>query len=252
MRSHKYDMPKVFPISFENKSGALAIQATHLENLKDYLRFLGLNKTAPVIVLVGGAGKMEPAQYETQKRFFSEALVELAERLGAVVIDGATDAGVIRLMGNARAERNASFPLLGVVPEKLAYIPGTIRPEYTTDLEQNHTHFLLIPGSNWGDEIPWMSQAAIQISAKFPSLTILINGGEVAYRDVAQSVESGRHVAVVQGSGRTADVLARTIDGEQLEERATKLVQSGLLFKVNLYDNRDVVLRRLLSHYKQE
>ncbi|NWJ48997.1 MAG: hypothetical protein HXX08_24310 [Chloroflexi bacterium] len=245
-------MPEVFSISFENKATALAIHATHLDNLKEYLRQLGLNSPAPVIVLVGGAGKMESEQYEIQKRFFAEVLVELAEQVGAIVIDGATDAGVIRLMGNARAARNASFPLLGVVPEKLVYIPGTIRPENTTDLEQNHTHFLLIPGSNWGDEIPWMSQAASLISATLPSLTILINGGEVAYRDVAQSVEAGRKVAVVQGSGRTADVLGKTIEGEQLEERATKLVQSGLLFKVNLYDNSSVVLQQLLSHYNQE
>jgi hypothetical protein len=60
-------------------------------------------------------------------------------------------------------------------------------------------------------------------------VTVLVNGGEIAWEDVAQSVKASRPVLVIEGSGRTADSLARALHGEATDERAQRLVASGLL-----------------------
>jgi hypothetical protein len=47
-------------------------------------------------------------------------------------------------------------------------------------LQKDHTHFILTPGSDWGDEAPWLSRLASVLAGDAPSLTLLINGGAIA------------------------------------------------------------------------
>nr|WP_006245941.1 hypothetical protein [Mycolicibacterium tusciae] len=61
------------------------------------------------------------------------------------------------------------------------------------------------------------------------SITVLINGGQVAYRDVEQSVEAGRRVLIVSGSGGTADVFTAALTGAPADARAAALIESGLI-----------------------
>jgi hypothetical protein len=61
------------------------------------------------------------------------------------------------------------------------------------------------------------------------SVTFLVNGGEIAWEDVAQSVKAGRPVIVIEGSGRTADALASALHGQTTDERAKRLVATELL-----------------------
>ncbi|MGH3997660.1 MAG: hypothetical protein ACRDTJ_09390, partial [Pseudonocardiaceae bacterium] len=70
------------------------------------LREAGLPTGVPVVVLVGGAGGLEPAAAATCADLFASALVPLIESAGAVLVDGGTDAGIMRLAGRAarRAE----------------------------------------------------------------------------------------------------------------------------------------------------
>lgn len=63
-------------------------------------------------------------------------------------------------------------------------------------------------------------------------MTVLVNGGQIAYDDVERSVQAGRRVVVVAGSGRTADALAGAVDGGQSDERAMALAASGLVSSV--------------------
>jgi hypothetical protein len=58
---------------------------------------------------------------------------------------------------------------------------------------------------------------------------VLVDGGETAWEDVSQSVEAGRPVIAIAGSGRTANKLAGTLRGEITDERARELSASGLL-----------------------
>jgi hypothetical protein len=73
---------------------------------------------------------------------FSKVLAPLAQELGVIVADGGTDAGVMRLMGQAREEVQGSFPLVGVSPVGLVRLPDVeTSSTELTDLESHHTHF---------------------------------------------------------------------------------------------------------------
>jgi hypothetical protein len=95
-------------------------------------------------------------------------------------------------------------------------------------LEPNHTLFLLVPGTQWGDEAAWMMEIAGVVAGRRASVTVLMNGGQIAYTDVAASLSSGRPVVVLAGSGRTADAIARARAGNGGENRAVEIAASPL------------------------
>ena len=176
---------------------------------------------------------MDESDLARVRPLFTESLALLAKRLGAAVIDGGTNSGVMQLMGRAREAGGYRFPLIGVATEGLVSWPGG--PQAGDEmLEPHHTHFVLVPGSRWGDESPWLARLATALSASQPSVTVLINGGETAWDDVLHSVGENRRVIVVAGSGRTSDSLASAVRGERAGKRARNLAASGLLTAVDL------------------
>ncbi len=69
------------------------------------------------------------------------------------VVDGGTDAKVMGLMGRARNEARADFPLIEVARASVVTLPHqSLQGARTLEVEPHHTHFLLVPGSRWGDE----------------------------------------------------------------------------------------------------
>jgi hypothetical protein len=211
------------------------------------LRQLGLRPPQPVLVVVGGAGGLAEADIALVRPLFAAGLVPLAERCGAVVIDGGTDAGVMRLMGQARAEIGASFPLIGVAPAARVAIPGVPSSSQGTPLESHHTHLLLVPGADWTAGAHWLSQVADVLAGDARSVTILVNGGEVAFDDVALSIQARRPVVVVAGTGRTAEVLARAARGEASDDRAAAVAASGLLRVVDIASGADALVDAVAS-----
>ena len=81
---------------------------------------------------------------------------------------------------------------MGVIVEELTDLPATRRECGRANLEPNHTHFVFVSGSEWGEEAPWLAQLATVVSGSEPSLMVLVNGGEIAVDDVRHSVEAGR------------------------------------------------------------
>jgi hypothetical protein len=177
---------------------------------------------SPVLVLVGGAADMSETDAELVERALSAAIVPVVERVGATVVDGATRVGVMRLVGRARAEVSGRFPLVGVV------VAGLVAE---TELDEHHTHFVLVPGDDWGDESELLSAFATAVADGARSVTVLANGGPIAWRDVASSVAEGRPVVVLGGSGRTADELASAET-----PRARDLYESRLVTVVEVTD----------------
>ncbi len=214
------------------------------DQLSALLAELELPPSSPALVLVGGASGLDETELARLRPFFTDALVPLASVLNACIIDGGTDIGVMRLIGRARAELCATFPLIGVAAEGIVAPAGTVR------LEPNHSHVILVPGTRWGDESRWMDALASQVASGAPSVTVLINGGEIALDDVAQSVAAGRPVLIVSGSGRTADMIAAALRDGSGERRVRELVASGLVEAVALADGPAALARatvRLLS-----
>jgi TRPM family ion channel/uncharacterized protein DUF4231 len=203
--------------------------------LPSTLTELHLDGPRPVVVLVGGADGLDDAQLARLRPLFEEGLAPLADSLGACVIDGGTDTGVMGLIGQARAKLGASFPLVGVSARgTVAEVGSTATPHDAPSLEPNHTHVVLVPGSKWGEESPWLAAIASQLAGDTPSVTVVINGGEVTFDDAARSVEAGRPVLVVAGSGRAADTMAAALQEKSQDKRAAELAASGLLHAIDL------------------
>jgi len=249
-------MEKPFQINFSTGQTANTIRVDNFSDLPNAVKNLGLPNSSPTIVIVGGASGISDSDLVLLRQMFVEVLAPLAQSLGAVVVDGGTDAGVMQLMGNARTQTGSTFPLIGVAAIGTVVLPHTTAGSANTaPLEPNHTHFVLVPGSNWGDESPWIASIASQISLGKPSLTIVINGGEITWQDVSQSVKADRPILTLAGSGRTADKIAAALAGGAMDERARELIAFGQVQSIDLMKGSDSIAQAItgmLSHQNQE
>jgi hypothetical protein len=209
---------------------------------------LGLGGARPVMVLVGGADRLDEADLARLRPLFDEGLAPLVDALGAGVVDGGTDAGVMALMGQARAKLGATFPLIGVAADgTVDTTTATATRRDAVAVEPNHSHAVLVPGATWGDESPWLAAVAAVLAGEAPSVTVIVNGGEVTLDDAARSVEANRPVVVLAGSGRTADALAAALAREPADKRVAALAASGLLQAVDLADGPPALARAVAA-----
>jgi hypothetical protein len=221
-----------------------------VSSLPATLDALAVARGRPVLVVVGGAGKMSQEHLSRTAAVLSEQVVPVLDRLGVTVIDGGTDSGVMRVIGRARSAAGASFPLIGVASE------GTVRtdpagvPARAEQIEPHHSHVILVPGDSWGDESPWLADVADAVAGTGPSATLVINGGEITYDDVAHSLERRRPVVALAGTGRTADAIAAARDGNSRDPRATQIAASPLTRIADIADGAALagMLESILGH----
>ncbi len=193
------------------------------DDLPDALLAAGLRPGRAVLVVVGGAGGMPEPDLAALQRLAAEHLWPLLASVPSAVVDGGTDHGAMAALGRAHREVSCTVPLVGVAAR------GTVRMSGRGDddravVEPNHSHVVLVPGDRWGDESPWLSQVASALAAGAPSLTLVVNGGEITYQDVEHSLAAGRPVVVLAGTGRTADAIAVGVD-----DRSRRLAGSDLV-----------------------
>jgi hypothetical protein len=197
-------------------------------------RALGL-APRPVVAVVGGAAGLDG----DLAGLFSDTIAPVVRARGAIAVDGGTDVGLMRLMGRACAA-GPPFPLVGVAAEGTVRFPGhdPASPD-AADLDPNHSHFVLVPGVTWGDEAPWLARVATVLAGPHPSVTVLANGGDIAYEDVRQSLAHDRPVLVLAGTGRTADEIAAAASDPAAcrDPRAVALAHSRMVRVVHV-DNR--------------
>ena len=247
MRTQKIDFPNqpafcVFPD-----------ERSDLEQAVSELRLVG---NYPSIVLIGGS---IDEQQTKVTRSAIQTISRIAEDMKAVVICGGTDMGVMAEIGQARWQNGYKFPLIGVAPEALVTWPGGPSSAkflwwgtQRWQLASHYSHFILVPGSQFGDESPWIVDIATILSKGHRSVTILINGGEVSRKDIELSLQHDRPVVALSLSrtGRLADELSRqpnrnkliTVVPANAEQRIVEVVQAVL--SVN---ERMVLTRSLIS-----
>lgn len=225
------------------------VQVGLVEQTDDVVQFLdetGLDEPRMTLVIVGGASGLDDDQQTQLDGLFHRVLAPLAQDMQLYVVDGGTDAGVMRLMGQARTAINGDFPLIGVAPRSLVNLPDqpVAHPDAST-LEPNHTHCMLVPGERWGDESPWIAEIATHLSGGHESMTILINGGSVTVQDAYASVAEGREIVIIAGTGRIADDIVqalryKVVEGKSVTDpRLAQLIDASdeLLTAIDL-DNR--------------
>ena len=202
---------------------------------------LQLNSGRPVIVLIGGG--IDEKQADATRRAV-QTIAEISEDMNAAVVCGGTDMGVMAEISQRRRQSNYKFPLIGVAPKELVAWPGGPRStkflwwgKQRWQLEPHYSHFILVPGGQFGDESPWIIDVASVLSEGYQSVTILINGGEVSQKDIELSLEKGRPVIALSGTGRLADEIAEqfrlnkliTVVPADARERIVEVVQAALL-----------------------
>lgn len=211
MRTEKINFPDgqafcVFPA--ERSDLAQAISELHL------------NENYPVIVLIGG--EIDRQEAEATRRAI-QTISRIAEELNALIVCGGTDMGVMAKIGQMRAQNHYKFPLIGITLEEMATWPEGPRStkfmwwgKQRWQLEPHYSHFILVPGSEFGDESPWIVDAATILTKGHASVTILINGGEVSRKDIELSLGHGRSVIALSRTGRLADEISRDLDRNKL------------------------------------
>jgi len=237
----------VFTVDFAAGRTALAAEVEDADGLPGALRTLGLTSPRPVVVVTGGAARMADADADRTRSVLAEAVIPVISESGAAVVDGGADVGVMRMMGRARTD----FPLIGVAVKAKVILPG--RPAAASDAaaaEPHHSHFLLVPGKTWGDEVRLLALTATILAGGSPSVTVLVNGGPIAFEDVAQSLIADRPVLVLEGSGRTADLIAAARRGDRGDERANAVADSDQVHIAPISDPSAVRSRlaKLLDH----
>lgn len=210
---------RIQEIQFPNQQ-SLCVFPEKRSDLALAISELKLDGTRPVIVLIGGEIEKQQAAV-TLKAIHTIAAI--AEDMNALVICGGTDVGVMAEIGKMRWRNAYQFPLIGIAPEELTAWPGGPRNEkflwwgkQRWQLEPHYTHFVLVPGSQFGDESPWIVDAATILSKGHTSVTILINGGEVSKKDIELSLAQERPVIALRRTGRLADEISRQTDRHKL------------------------------------
>jgi hypothetical protein len=210
---------RTLKISFQNQQ-SICIFPDKRSNLAQAISLLELKDVYPVIVLIGG-GIQELQAFATQKAI--QTIAKIAEDMNALVICGGTDMGVMADIGQERGQNQYTFPLIGITLEALVTWPDGPRStnflwwgKKRWMLAPHYSHFILVPGTEFGDESPWIVEAATILSKDNRSVTVLMNGGEVSRKDIALSLEKGRAVIALNHTGRLADELSRQFDRHEL------------------------------------
>lgn len=199
-------------INFPNQQALLVFPSERSE-LTQAISEIQLNDSYPVLVLIGG----DIDEHEADAtRHAVQTIAKVAEDLHAVILCGGTDLGTMAMIGQIRRRNGYKFPLIGIAPEKL--VTWTDGPPSTKflwwgkqrwQLEPHYSHFILVPGSQFGDESPWIVDTATILSKDHRSVTVLTNGGDVSRKDIDLSLGVGRPVIALSRTGRLADELAR-------------------------------------------
>jgi len=135
----------------------------------------------------------------------------------------------MQLMGEALDRAGGNVIHIGVLPAHAEAGPNGIFAEDV--LEPHHSRFVLVEGYIWGDEVETMYTLADYLSAKAPSVTLLINGGAVSLHEIEWNVRQGREVIVLAGSGRLADEIAKAVRNPEsnIRDRIATVVRDGRL-----------------------
>ncbi len=201
----------LLPLPFGNGNQAVLSEGRS-GDAADIIARMGLSPPArgrPVIVVCGGAGDLADGELDKASAVIEAAVASAAEVTSAVLVDGGTSAGVMRLTGQARARWPRALPVLvGVAPAGQVTYPGGPAGE-RVPLEENHSHFILADSSEWGGETPLLMTVAEKLAGDGCVVMVLAGGGQVARSESLEAVRRGWPIFAIAGTGGLADSLLR-------------------------------------------
>lgn len=178
------------------------------------------------VFLAGGASNMSDARRAQLTRLFEGALPRLADRGRLAVGDGGTQAGIMQAAGTARQRSGGAFQLVGITPAP------EIAPGAAQRVDPNHSHVIAVRNEPWlaaqrangwqrdwghfGSETESMYRTFDRMSRGRPSVAIVANGGGITFDEVRQNVAQGRHMVLIEGSGRVTDAISQEVLGRRV------------------------------------
>lgn len=231
---------------------------------------LSLPDFPSLLILMGSATNLESALLSQLGRLFNLGILPAVTESGAIVIDGGTDVGVMRLMGKSIAPGRGRIPLIGIAPLAMVSYPGMANAPSANQvlLEPNHSHFILTAGAGWGDEtqtlfdvsmallerdkvtrvpVRWPKKSAPD-PGKVKGVGVLIGGEAVSRQEILRAVRMGLGVIVVAGSGGLADEIDQALADKSkipADAELAEIVANGRLYVHKLTDN-DKGMQRLI------
>lgn len=198
---------------------------------EEILKSLGIQPPPALIMIIGGAGNMAEDDLAKVTNLMTAGVAQAAAQLKAAVLDGGTQSGVMRLIGEALAKVGRVAPLIGVAPAGKVAHPAEPHTHDRVPLEPNHSHFVLVDGNDFGDETAVMYNLAQALSQKCPAIAVLINGGQIASEEVLWNVRQGREIVVFSGSGRLADTVTSAAFGQKGDDNkhVMEIIRRGKL-----------------------
>jgi len=237
-------------ITFENGNRAIVISACRDASAQAILDALQIASPRAVILLFGGAAGLDASRKTHLATLFADGLTTLAADLGALIIDGGTQSGIMAVMGEAVAQSGHRCELLGIAPAGKVTYPGDGQIDVvdSTALEPNHSHFVLVESNDWGGETDKMFELARAFNV--PIVAILVNGGAIAADEALQTVRNGWQLLAIEGSGRFADELSAAVRRQSAKSvEVSEIACSGLVGLFHVDDAAQKLigeLRRML------
>lgn len=239
-----------FPMGNIAYAMRLPREASPLHVIKEF----SLSQPRPTIFISGGASAMTEEDIERTRTIVADGIAVFAQRHNITVVDGGTEAGVMKMIGDARFNMNYTFPLIGVCPFGRISYPGHDNGDSDAPLEDGHSHFVLVDGNEWGDESHMIVSLTRAIAAgSAPMIGILINGGKIAERDVYLATAQGPNripMLVLDGSGRKANEIATAKATGHTDSITVKAIVSGGDIRITRLDEgADAMYQQLQAHF---
>jgi hypothetical protein len=233
-------------VPMEDKSQVPAVYVDAKAHPREVLSHLRL-KTLPRVALfiTGGASQMSDEDIRLTRLLFEQAIAPFAQDKQIVVIDGATQSGVIEMMATARRKGGYTFPLIGIAPFSRIHYPGKPKPPPSDKEEKStyplcvgHSHFVFVTGESYGAESEMIVNMAHVLAGgerdkagrKVPAIGVVVNGGKITSQEayMATSKYIDVPLVVLEGSGRFADELAEAVrTGETSQALIRSIIDRG-------------------------
>ena len=210
MQEDAYQPPRK-SIRFGNGRTALLLESVATASAQKVSDWLGLPTSRFTIVLHGGAGNMSDDYRQKLVGLLRDSLVRFAEDNRALVADGGTDTGLVKMMGEAYLQGKGTFPLVGVAVSDTVSYPGGPGPaENRWPLNPIHTHFVIVEAGDFGYESHML--AGLAHTSGNAGVALAINGGAITRSEIELHARMGTPVIALKGTGRYADELANAPD----------------------------------------
>lgn len=173
------------------------------------------NSPKAMVCVFGGAAQLHAALLvPALKSVIHKGVVWAAAAEGAMIIDGGTDSGVMRIVADAvAAAPKKAVRIVGVAPGGLIQRPGeppSADPN-VAPLQKEASGYVLVPSKEWGGETDTMWALISQLQKTLPAVCVLANGGIISKKEVVSAVRYKVPIVVMEGSGRLADTIVRSL-----------------------------------------